>query len=882
MAEPSPKEQFQKLAEGKIYNPFAQPTKIYYEDLSKKSWAAPSTYLPQKTKQTSTSVSAPTKSTTSIKQTEISVPETVPKAYAYTLTGEITTSAEALEALKEQHRTIAEMVSARKEIEPESWYEVPALQKTMKGSEVIKLYTEEIKKAWEQIPALEKAYKTFYVYEKIPEEFGKAPWYVKAGAWYGALVATPYKSPVEAMRADYLKYVETGKWPTTGEKAVETGKYIGVTYGIPIATGLAVGVIAAPIAAEIGISAATAAKIGLAAKALAIGYVAAPTTYYLLERKPEEAAKWGVTGALQVGAAYVGAKAGEKIVTRVQQYFATREYIQTAKLHLLPEQFESLTQQEKIIIGKGIKEFPQYYLGVERAELYKSANILLRTEPWILTEGTKVSAIEAKGIYWGEPGKETGLVYGKFVSETPVRFPVFEERPGFFLRPSELNIYLPQKGLPYVYEAEIYGRFQVSKEFTTGTYGAEIRPMIKYMEPTSFRAISSFESLEYMKTGERMFTVTTAKEVVGAPKEFYQFEKIGAKHVSELVVTKEFSPEETVQFGKGWVKPEIGRYYDVKGVGVEYDSRLLGISQEKIGMWMYKVSPPTKEFSFDIVSKPGTTITVTTKPTIETVPLQVAKVGKDIAKITATKAVENVLASVPASAPKPEVFVVGAKPQELSTVVVPVTTDIWSKVQHPVFRISEKEKVQQIQFQKIEEKKESLTGKVKTEIREIIGEAGKNIQIHSTSQKQFQVQTQKQAQAQTQLTGTQLTGITISEPISPVRLPKLTIKEPQPKLPTYPFVYHWPKPKGEFFKAPKMKLGEILPKLAKEGKKAVRVLADPLSLTIAEIRKWGKAYHPKPVKPVKAKFVERLYWKGAALRFPTAKEPRRSKKIKLW
>jgi hypothetical protein len=630
--EPSPKEQFQKLLEEKFYNPFTQ------------KWE-PGTKI-------------------------------------------ITTSAEALEALKEQHRTIAEMKESQKQIKPESWYEVPALQKTMKGSEVIKFYSEEIKKAQEQIPALEKAYKTFYVYEKIPEEFGKAPWYVKAGAWYGALVATPYISPVEAMRADYLKYVETGKWPTTGEKAVEVGKYVGVTYGVPAAIGLAAGAIAAPIAAKIGISASTAAKIGFASKILTIGYVAAPTTFYLFERKSEEATKWAVTGVLQVGAAYVGAKAGEKIGKQI--------LIRTTKA------------EEAFVARVGEAKYG-------------------------------IRPVEEKALV--KVGKETIPIEAKYFVKT-----------------------VPGEKFEYAYSI---GKARIG-EIETAIVG---------------KTITFAREPFYLTYGKGM-TVTPEEIVYGAGK----------------YVTKAVTPRMWATIGE--VKTAEGLGGIVRGITIS--------PTETVGV-------PYKPYLTYVLEKPeafGITFPATKTPT----------------------------AIIPIS----------FKPSE-------------EKIQLKHIVKYEPQVTKGIKEIKVEEK-ERITERIKTEIGQITENVTKIIQIPtipSTIPKTERIQTQK------------ILEIEIQQPVS-IKIPA------QPKPPTYPFVYHWPESKREFFKAPKMKLGEILPKPAKESKKAVRVLADPLSMTIAEIRKWGKAYHPKPVKPVKAKFVERLYWKGAALRFPTAKESKRSKKIKLW
>lgn len=97
-------------------------------------------------------------------------------------------------------------------------------------------------------------------------------------------------------------------------------------------------------------------------------------------------------------------------------------------------------------------------------------------------------------------------------------------------------------------------------------------------------------------------------------------------------------------------------------------------------------------------------------------------------------------------------------------------------------------------------------------------------------------------------------------------------------------IFYLPKPKPFKPRVPKKSvIGEMMELPRKKTRRAVRVLADPLSLTQAELARWGKAYHPKPTPRLKRRFAERLVWKGAAFRFPAAPEPKRKpKKIKLW
>jgi len=117
------------------------------------------------------------------------------------------------------------------------------------------------------------------------------------------------------------------------------------------------------------------------------------------------------------------------LVTKpIMKYWKEREFVKIAERQF-PTGLEYLTKKEKVLIGKGFKEYPSYWLGYEKPKLYKEAYFFFEKEPWLLTKAAKVKPISAQAVYRGAPGWEVGWTEAKFRTMIPTRYPVFDCNP---------------------------------------------------------------------------------------------------------------------------------------------------------------------------------------------------------------------------------------------------------------------------------------------------------------------------------------------------------------------------------------------------------------------------------------------------------------------
>jgi len=291
-------------------------------------------------------------------------------------------------------------------------------------------------------------------------------------------------------------------------------------------------------------------------------------------------------------------------------------------------------------------------------------------------------------------------------------------------------------------------------------------------------------------------------------------ESIG-KHFVTTIAEKPYA--HYIEFMGRPTKVEYGKAFLTKGVSLGAEIwRPLGVSREQVPMWIYKL-PEKAEFPFYF--KPGKP--TVTKPFLstalmeKTIPSQVETITKTIGKAAEISARKSILGTTPKFEFGAEYFRVEPERYISQVMGYPFAkTEIWEKIEHPVFgkpsivKVKQKQRLKQIG---IEKGLETISITRQTQLpsmseRQLQFISQRPIQLQKPLQKQFQKQKQKQAQA---LFMPSIPIVPISP--KPIKISPPSITQPSqplipPVIPLFPIFGHPGKPRIRRRKKPKRKL----------------------------------------------------------------------------